>query len=234
MCTVTFVPQVDSGFVLTSNRDEAPARKTLMPDFYEVNGSRLYFPKDEIAGGTWIGASSQKRVVCLLNGGFEPHIRKSEYRMSRGVIVTQLLTSENATQTISTLDLEGIEPFTLIAADWSTNLELLELVWDGNDSHFSKKPMEPTIWSSSLLYTSEMKQKREDWFGKLLEDIHQPDEYALLNFHKQAGEGSSEYDLIMDRGFVKTRSISQVKKQPNRTLFRYEDLLINEISTKEL
>ena len=51
--------------------------------------------KDELAGGTWIGASANKRLICLLNGGFVAHEPFGEYRMSRGVVVTDLLTTEN-------------------------------------------------------------------------------------------------------------------------------------------
>ncbi len=234
MCTVTFLPRNNSEFILTSNRDEAPNRATLMPDFYSVNGSHLYFPKDQIAGGTWIGTSSKNRVVCLLNGGFEPHERRAEYRMSRGLIVTELLTSENAEETLNGFDLHDIEPFTLIAADWNDDLQLFELVWDGERAHLSKKPLEPTIWSSSLLYTSEMKQKRELWFDVFLKDVEVPSEDNILDFHKNAGEGSSDYDLIMDRGFVKTRSISQVRRDHTNTVFRYEDLSSEKVSIREI
>ncbi len=36
MCTVTFIPESVSGFILTSNRDEAPNRSTVPPKIYEV------------------------------------------------------------------------------------------------------------------------------------------------------------------------------------------------------
>ena len=75
MCTVTIIPQENNGFVLTSNRDEAPDRVSLAPDFYLVDGIKLLFPKDKM-GGTWIGVSEKNRVVCLLNGAFEKHERK--------------------------------------------------------------------------------------------------------------------------------------------------------------
>ena len=55
----------------------------------------MIFPKDELAGGTWIGASEKNTVICLLNGGFQNHKRQPEYRHSRGVVVKDFLKSES-------------------------------------------------------------------------------------------------------------------------------------------
>ena len=49
-----------------------------------------------MAGGTWIGLSDKKRLVCLLNGGYEIHEREASYRVSRGVIVKEVLKSVHA------------------------------------------------------------------------------------------------------------------------------------------
>ena len=76
MCTVTFLPLGNTDFILTSNRDEQRLRETLPPKIYEEDGVEMLFPKDKVAGGTWIGTSSKKRLVCVLNGGFIKHKRK--------------------------------------------------------------------------------------------------------------------------------------------------------------
>ena len=60
MCTVTFLPLSNNDFILTSNRDEQRQRETLHPKIYEEDGIEMLFPKDKVAGGTWIGASSKK------------------------------------------------------------------------------------------------------------------------------------------------------------------------------
>ncbi|MEM7185849.1 MAG: NRDE family protein [Bacteroidota bacterium] len=234
MCTVTFAPKSDGHFILTSNRDEAPLRQTVPPQVYEMEGTRLLFPKDQLAGGTWIGASEKSRLVCLLNGGFEPHERKEAYRMSRGVIVTQLLQAEDAATTAAGYDFTDIEPFTIVMVDWNEALRLYELVWDGSDAHFSEKSLAPHIWSSSLLYDSEVKKKREAWFSDFLMQTIRPTEEELLHFHHTAGEGNPESNLIMDKGFVKTKSISQVSKGDEALTFTYEDLQTQQISTSSL
>lgn len=229
MCTVSFVPKDVNRFVLTSNRDEEPHRNTKPPMMYHVGGKDVVFPKDEVAGGTWIGVSNHKRVVCLMNGGFVPHQRRKEYRLSRGIIVTDLLTTVDLINEIGTYNFMDIEPFTIILVDWEKEMKLMELIWDGNHAHLINKPLTPTIWSSSLLYHSQVKQKREEWFNDFLQTTSDVSETSLLHFHKTAGEGSSENDLVMDRGFVKTKSISQVVLNET-TSFHYEDLQNNRIT----
>jgi uncharacterized protein with NRDE domain len=193
---------------------------------YSVKEVELLFPKDAEAGGTWFGVSSRKRLICLLNGGFSAHKRETSYRMSRGIIVTDLLTSENAISSIDTYNFNDIEPFTIVMVDWKAELRLYELVWDGAVSHFSEKPLIPHIWSSSLLYTEDMKRKREAWFSSFLIENSHPSEADILRFHKTAGDGNIESDVIMDRGFVKTKSITQFIKLET-SFMRYEDLQTN-------
>ena len=168
MCTVTLIPVGKNDFVITSNRDEAPQRTTLSPDFYEVNKTKLLFPKDEVAGGSWIGVSEMKRVLCVLNGGFDKHERKASYRMSRGVVMRDLLITKNLDKAIHDYNFEGIEPFTLVVVEWSAAIQFKELVWDGINKHFSDLPFEPKIWSSSTLYNDSMKKERLQWFFKRL------------------------------------------------------------------
>lgn len=230
MCTVTFIPKSLNDFVLTSNRDEAPNRATLLPSIYEINSTKMIFPKDASAGGTWIGTSEKNRLVCLLNGGFEPHERQEPYRMSRGLVVTDLLGAEDVKVTINSFDFSNIEPFTIILVDWNNGLDLHELVWDGTMTHFSEKPLMPHIWSSSLLYSESVKKKRESWFSDFIFNNLRPTESELLDFHKTAGEGDAKTNLIMDKGFVKTKSISQFSKQDSNSNFRYEDLETQEIA----
>ncbi|MBT8295633.1 MAG: NRDE family protein, partial [Gramella sp.] len=111
MCTITLVPHPDSmsGFILTSNRDEAISRKTLPPQAEIYGGSRLYFPKDEEAGGTWLGVSEQQRCICLMNGAEKPHTRKPAYRKSRGVVVKDFLSSKNLNRAFDKYNFQGIE-----------------------------------------------------------------------------------------------------------------------------
>ena len=120
MCTVTYLPQENDGFILTSNRDESPMRKTIPPKKYVENGVELAYPKDQLAGGTWIGASTKNRLVCLLNGAFKKHVRNSYYKMSRGLVVKNILTVTDAVAYIKGFNFNDIEPFTIILFEKGT------------------------------------------------------------------------------------------------------------------
>jgi len=171
MCTVTFLPLSSNNFILTSNRDEQRLRETILPKKYFEDGVEMVFPKDKSAGGTWIGTSSKKRLICVLNGGFKNHIKKANYKKSRGVIAKEILKENNLLQYIENLDLDGIEPFTLVIVDWNDDeLRLFELIWDEQQKHFTKLKNEPKIWSSSTLYSNEVKELRKNWFQTWIDE----------------------------------------------------------------
>ncbi len=229
MCTVSFIPHPNSGFVLTSNRDEAPGRDTFPPSIHEFENTRMLFPMDKHAGGTWIGLSDKKRLVCVLNGGFNFHERKAEYRLSRGIVARDLMAAQDIDTAILEYHLNDIEPFTMIIVQWDKELKLLELVWDGEQKHFSALPLEPRIWSSSTLYDAQMKASREAWFDRFLQrnDLSSK---SLLDFHMTAGGNNDEFGVIMDRGFVKTTSITQITNPEGVANMRYHDLDRDEVT----
>ena len=226
MCTVTIIQISKSDFVLTSNRDEAPDRISLKPEVRIINDTRMLFPKDKIAGGSWIGVSDKNRVLCVLNGGFVRHQREVEYRLSRGVVVRDLLACEHIDKAIVNYNLNGVEPFTLVIADWNRDLKFYELVWDGNEKHFKELPLEAKMRSSSTLYSESMKQDRQQWFRdfKTTNDLNAN---SLMNFHENTEVENTEYGVIMDRGFVKTTSITQVKKINDIVTMNFNNLQEN-------
>jgi hypothetical protein len=113
------------------------------------HGVDLLYPRDEEAGGTWIGSSYDSRLLCLLNGGFENHERKLPYRKSRGLIVTELLAAPELSVALEAIGLEDIEPFTLVTVEWKDELTLGEFVWDGAKKHRKLLSIGAQIWSSS-------------------------------------------------------------------------------------
>ena len=222
MCTVTYLPIQKDQFILTSNRDVGYARqKALAPQKYIEDGVELYYPKDGKAGGTWIGTSSKKRTLCLLNGGFVNHKSGGSYRSSRGKIVIDLLKCDNIEKELKTIDLWDIEPFTLVIIDWQLDLKLLEFVWDGFAGHLKNLPQEMYIWSSSTLFTGEMKKLRKKWFSTWKEN-NPIDQESILEFHHKAGIGDSNVDVILKRKNVGTVSITSVKKDGNGLQMDYE------------
>lgn len=227
MCTVTYLPLGNNDFILTSNRDEDPKRKTISPKTYVEEGVKLTYPKDELAGGTWIGLSEKNRLICLLNGGFTKHQRAESYRMSRGVIVKQLLKVDNPVEIINHFDFEGIEPFTIVLVDWTTELKAYELVWDVKGKHFQELDKTPKIWSSSTLYTDEMKQLRRDWFADWLSVNKGFEQSKVINFHQDETRGNKEVSLKMKRQNVETVSVTSVMKNEEELTMSYYDLHSN-------
>jgi len=224
MCTATYIPVSQKDFVLTFNRDESPGRETLFPDFYEEGGKRLLYPKDAVAGGTWIGISDNQRMVCLMNGAFEAHVRKPSYRKSRGLVVKDFLIFEDLDSELENYDLKGVEPFRSLVIDWRDELKLTELVWDEEKLHRLDRNQKPCIWSSSPLYPKDLREKRRTWFSVFLQQFPHPSFDEILNFHKTSGEGNPVSNLVMDRGVVKTKSITQVVKLGKKIKLYYEDL----------
>lgn len=231
MCTISLIPHPDSitGFVLTSNRDEALSRKTMPPQTEIYKNRRLHFPKDKEAGGTWIGISDHMRCVCLMNGAEEPHVRKPDYRKSRGLVVKDFLAGKKLKSLFNEYDLDNIEPFTMIIVDWYNGLGFNELIWNGESRKLHRLPLKEHIWSSSPLYSQAMKDLRKKWFRQLKETRGFSPE-SLLDFHHNAGEGNKESDLIIDRGFLKTQSITQVHNSKNGIRFWYKNLVNNEVT----
>ena len=186
----------------------------------------MLFPKDANAGGTWIGTSDKKRLVCVLNGGFVKHERKSSYTRSRGLIAKELLQANSVNTCVNTLNLSGVEPFTMVIVDWSASeLALYELVWDEATKHFSQLPNEPRIWSSSTLYENASKDMRKKWFEQWLVDSKITQD-QILRFHHST-EGDPTQSILMKRSYVETVSITSVQKIADNLTMHYEDLVEN-------
>lgn len=196
--------------------------KALHPKKYIEDKVEITYPKDGRASGTWIGHSNKNRLICLLNGGFKNHISEISYRKSRGIIVKDLLKENDISSALSEINLDNIEPFTLVIVDWNKELQLLEFVWDGNKKHIKPLPQKKHIWSSSTLYNEEMKQLRKDWFKNWQLENKQKD---ILNFHHNAGIGDNNIDVIMKREKVGTVSITQVVKTSNEIVMEYQSIM---------
>jgi len=234
MCTVTYLPLNNNDFILTSSRDVPFSReKSLAPKKHIEDGVEIYYPKDGKAGGTWIGTSSKNRLICLLNGGFEYHTSRVYYKKSRGIIVKDLLKSDNIHSELQNINLVDVEQFTLTIVDWNNSLVLIEFVWDGKKKHIKKLPQKPHIWSSSTLYDESVKQLRRDWFANWQKD-NGFIQKNILEFHHNAGIGDTNIDVIMDRGLGGTVSITSIKKEQKNIIISYEDVLSSNKEVKVL
>jgi uncharacterized protein with NRDE domain len=217
MCTVSYVP-LNKGFVITSNRDENPARETTPPKTITLaDGILIEAPLDSEKGGSWIALEKHSgRIACLLNGARKKHNRNPPYRKSRGRIVLEVFLGESFESYCKDADLKGIEPFTLILG--STH-KLIELVWDGKEKEITLKNHKlPHIWSSSTLYNQEEKIYKEKVFNDFLETQKSTPE-ALLALHGVYGRK----DFILDKKLVKTVSITQIVSTTTTRNMEYFD-----------
>ena len=200
MCTVSFVAANDK-IIITSNRDEAVLRPALKPAEYIVNGRKILFPKDPQAGGTWFATNEKSDVIVL-----------------------DLISSESAIQTWTEIDLDNIEPFTLVLFESG---KLYQLRWD-----FSEKETvvldtaKNYVWSSSTLYPNEIREKRSQWFYSFLETKSDVNENEMFNFHRYTEDKNQENGLVIDRdGQLKTLSITQAVIENQSLKMMHFDLI---------
>lgn len=68
--------------------------------------------------------------------------------------------------------------------------------------------------------------------GKGFKTNNQLNAKSLLHFHETTETKNIEYGVIMDRGFVKTTSITQIEKTGQSIEMRFKNLQNNVASTK--
>lgn len=180
MCTVTYVP-IAGGFVFTSNRDEDPQRSAQKIVEDKRGEVTLTFPQDEGAHGTWFSFSDADQFACILNGAFEPHVRKDHYSMSRGLMALAFFDYENIDAFLDSFAFEGIEPFTLLLYCQG---DFRELKWDETDLHHRTLPTDQIhLWSSCTLYTHDWWMDRAISFKEFVVR-QQPDQKGIISYHK--------------------------------------------------
>lgn len=227
MCTLTYVPIRDDCFIWTQNRDESPLRTS--PGLVRSPNDQWIYPKEPLSGGTWMSMTQNGRVVSLLNGAFEKNKYVPSIK-SRGIMVLEFLACASITTFTSNYDFKDIEPFTMVVYE---HANLWELRWDKKQTYLKKLDVtKPHIWSSSTLYLPAIKELRRAWFTTYLKEHPVSTEESILDFHRHAGIGDVQNDLIMDRGIVKTVSITSVLKTGKGVAMTYYDL-INEGVTKD-
>jgi hypothetical protein len=223
MCTVSFVHS-NGKIIITSNRDEQVARPAVEPKNYLVNQKNLFFPKDPKAGGTWYVVDENANVLVLLNGAVEKHQWSPPYRRSRGLIVLDLFSSESATDAWEIIDLENVEPFTIVLFQ---DQQLYQLRWNGTEkSNVKLNTNENHIWSSSTLYSKEVREQRAHWFSTFLDTTPEVTFEEMFRFHRYTEADNAQHGLIINRNDqLKTLSITQSVIEQNKITVMHHDLI---------
>jgi len=235
MCTVTYIPQSNSNYVLTSNRDESVKRaKALTPELIKLEDINVIFPKDSSKGGTWIGTTDHGKTLCLLNGAFVKHEVTHNYIKSRGLVVLDFFKAKDTKSFIKSYSLKGIEPFTLVIIDGCEVLSLIELKWDGIEKHISVlNPNKSHIWSSATLYNVEQTEFKASVFRDFVKT--NPSSTEILEFHENGTDNDSRLmKYINPNSTIETISITQIITSLNGAEIKHKDLLQHSMSEKQI
>jgi len=208
MCTVSYISS-DTGCIITSNRDEHTSRPiAFRPNEEFINNYKIIYPKDPKAGGTWFAVREDGVAVVLLNGAFQKHTPFGKYRMSRGLVLLEVISNIRPDTHFFDMDLTRIEPFTLILFD---GIRLLELRWDGKLKHQKTLDVNGNyIWSSVTLYDKKATRQREYLFDEFLKEKKWTNKSSIVDFHMGHNK-DFENGFVIDRSNgLKTVSITQV------------------------
>ena len=213
MCTVSFI-SVKGKTIITSNRDENVQRgKASAPSFEILNNKKIIFPKDSKAGGTWFAAADNGVVAVLLNGAFVKHTPAPPYRKSRGLILLEIIGSDNPFSFFREMNLLDIEPFTLVLYQHTVSCgqdTLHELRWDGNNRHeLALDNSGSYIWSSATLYTAEVIQHRKNLFDRFVDGTETITADLIYQFHSNNHQDDENGFVINRQTGLKTFSITQ-------------------------
>ncbi|MFW0739899.1 hypothetical protein [Flavobacterium sp. T12S277] len=229
MCTVSFV-NTRGIIILTSNCYEKPTRLgVIKPEKHTVEGKNIVFLKDSKTKGTCCIADEKGTVLFLLKGADMKYDVKLTYRKSRELIVLDVLNHESPKIFWNIINLEDIEPFTLVLYQ---DKRLFQLRWNG----LKKESMELDInknymWSSATLDFKKNRLKQANLFTTFLEGKKDLLSSILYFFHKYTEANDEEKSSVINSN-KEIKSITQMIIEKNKLIFEYYDLVENkEFST---
>lgn len=131
MCTLVVAARVVPGFplVVVANRDEQRDRASSPPRWWTA-APGFVAPRDDVAGGTWLGFNEAGVFVAITNRFLGP---RDPSRTSRGLLVLDALRGASAREVhaaMGTLDPARYNGFHLVYAD---DRDVLATVSDGRE-----------------------------------------------------------------------------------------------------
>ncbi len=223
MCTVSYLPKEKGNFILTSNRDEAPARHGNGLLKTQRNDRTIFYPDVPNTPGSWISVSDRQQTVCLLNGAFDPSPNHRRYPKSRGNVILDFFEFESTAVFASDYQMDGMAPFTLVVLE---DGQCFKLIWDGTQTFLEELDATiPHFWSSVTLYPPDIRKWRENLFREWLRGRTSFSQEEILAFHTSGGAEDMLNGLLMNRNdIVKTLSVTTIRKEEDFFELRYIDL----------
>ncbi len=215
MCIASYV-KTSTGFIYTFTRDEDPNRAFSNPTWLETN---VFAPKDELAGGTWIGYN-RHHIYSLQNGGSVKHVRQLPYDKSRGLLLLSILQTDSL-NTLKFAIEEHIEPFTINSID-TMNGQLTSIIYDGNNQLDVKSIDKVSfIKLSTTLYSKEHSEMIADRFYQ--SNLNTEDD--IFSFHYDHRVGNYLNPIVKPA----SSSITQFVAKNGQISFKFQHLLNGEI-----
>ncbi len=130
MCTLLLLHRCfpEAPLVVGANRDEYLDRPAEPPTLRALGERRIVAPRDQRAGGTWLGLNDRGVFAALTN---RPVASPDRTLRSRGLLVEDALRAESAKQAAEahlSLPADAYNPFNLVVCD---GLDAFVVVYDG-------------------------------------------------------------------------------------------------------
>ncbi|MFK7759150.1 MAG: NRDE family protein [Phycisphaerales bacterium] len=241
MCTLSIIQTPDSsgksGYRLVHSRDEQRSRGRAYPPAWRTleDGSRVIYPTDSDAGGTWVVGSETGVTAGVLNfqmnGKSNPHASQS-----RGDIPLALIEQPNLSSMLELLkemDLSVFACFTAFGVLPTPNgVRVMIAQWDGHALFVVRdgtEEFEPVVIASSGL-GDEHVQIRVPLFGELVTNIPVGPEQASAQdaFTNHQWADCFEFSVLMSRKDARTVSITTVEVEEGGLEMSYQELAEND------
>jgi len=235
MCTVTYLPMPDGGYLLGTNRDERPHRGQAQAPSLRVLGDRqVLAPIDGDAGGTWVALDDQGRSLCLLNGDKKPAAKPPTDPRSRGLLVLDLMSDASVDGVTSQLlswamskDLP-YRTFKLLSIERDPALRARLLEWNGREL-VVRQLTSPSLVVSSTYETDAVTARRRQSFTRLVSRLEEgetttwSEELATWHSgHRPGGDDGDAYSICMHRDDAHTVSRTQVQVSRDGQFMSYQ------------
>lgn len=211
MCTVTFLPQLDGGYLLGMNRDESRQRVEALPPEGDLSTRNVIYPR-EPNGGTWIALNRSGITLALVNWYAIPPVH-IEQPVSRGEIIrTAGASAEDAELEthLATLPLNRMNPFRLLACFPDTRT-IIERRWDRIQLSTLEHPWSAQVWASSGDDEPGAQRHRAEAFRQLIPDLAAATITDLRRFHASHLPERGTHSTCMHRHDAVTVSYTEVE-----------------------
>jgi hypothetical protein len=225
MCTVTVVPH-EQGVRLLCNRDEQRTRLPgIPPQIRGLSGQRALCPIDPQRGGTWVGTNDAGLIVALLN--LQPIVPAAPgaAKLSRGLVVLELLRCTSVRQAVETavgLDSGLFEPFRVVIVG-AGSLALATSIGTGAILCTQRLLAAPVLFTSSSLGDAAVLPPRQQLFEHMvLQGGARQWLDGQARFHAHQWPLRPEISVRMERSDALTVSRTQIEVTRSTRRVLYE------------